>query len=66
MRIPDAQRLGYLLDLVGARALADPLAEWLSGRPRRSIFLRPDGARDRSELNRRWRVYPNEDVEADL
>ena len=66
VRLPDVQRLGYLLDRVGARKLADPLAEWISLRPRRAVLLRPGGSPDTSDLNRRWYILPNEVVEVDL
>jgi predicted transcriptional regulator of viral defense system len=65
-RLPEVQRLGYLLDLVGAEELAEPLAGWLSNRRRRAVLLRPDGTHKTHKLNRRWHVIPNEKVEVDL
>jgi len=65
-RLPEIQRLGHLLEHVGAVETARPLAEWLSGKPRRSVLLRPDGPRKFGKLDRRWRVVKNERIEADL
>jgi len=63
-RIPDVQRLGFLLDFVGETKLAEPMADWLRSRHPRKILLRPD--RPLSEfLNSRWRVLINEDLELD-
>ncbi len=65
VRIPDVQRLGYLLDAVGVSALADPLARWLQTRPRRAVRLRPGGQAN-VELEQRWHVLPNEELDIDL
>jgi len=61
--VPDVQRLGYLLDRLGEKQLADPLAEWLRGRRYRPILLAPGQAKDESPMDPRWRVFPNEEVE---
>jgi predicted transcriptional regulator of viral defense system len=65
VRIPDVQRLGYLLEAVGEHDLAEPLAEWLHSRHPRIVPLRPGGARH-FEADRRWRVLPNEELQVDL
>jgi predicted transcriptional regulator of viral defense system len=65
VRLPEVQRLGYLLDTVGKPELADPLADWLKQRPRRAVRLRPDGRRRTRKLDRRWHVLPNETIEVD-
>jgi predicted transcriptional regulator of viral defense system len=65
VRIPDVQRLGYLLDAVGEHDLAKPLAEWLHARHPRTVPLRPGGTGD-VEPDRRWRVVPNEELQVDL
>ena len=64
-KLPDVQRLGYLLDQVGHRQLAAPLRQWLKGRRYRAVPLRSGWeVRDRSP-DSRWRVIPNEEVEVD-
>ncbi len=65
VRIPDVQRLGYLLEAVGEHDLAEPLAEWLHARHPRIVPLRPGGA-GHVEADRRWRVLPNEELQVDL
>ena len=62
----DAQRLGWLLDLVGEGNLADALAKHLEGKrllPTPLTTVR--GASD-APLDARWRVLVNDDVEPDL
>lgn len=65
VRLPDVQRLGYLLDAVGQRELASPLAEWLATRHPRAVLLQPGEAAN-AEADPRWRVVPNTDVEVDV
>ena len=65
-RLPDVQRLGYLLDLVEEARLAGPLADWLAARRTTVVALRTDMTVDGYETDPRWRVIPNEDVEPDL
>jgi len=66
VRLPHIQRLGYLLDRIGAVALADPLASWLSLRPHRVVFLRPESPVGTSNPDQRWSILPNEPIEVDL
>jgi len=65
VRVPDIQRLGYLLDATGQGTIAAPLAEWLADQKPRSIPLQPDIAAD-SEPDRKWRVMPNVKLEMDV
>jgi len=65
VRLPDVQRLGYLLDLVGASDAAGTLHQWLRGRHPRVVPLR-SGTRVRAAIDARWHVLPNEKVEIDL
>jgi predicted transcriptional regulator of viral defense system len=65
VRLPDVQRLGYLLDAVGEGDLAGPLAKWLEARRPRAIRLRPGGPAD-VEIDRRWHVLPNVELEVDV
>jgi len=63
--VPDVQRLGYLLDLVRERELADALAQWLAERRFRPVLLARGQAVRRAKPDPRWRVLPNAEVEAD-
>ena len=65
VRLPDVQRLGYLLDAVGEGNLASPLAKWLEARRPRAILLRPGEPVD-VEIDRRWHVLPNVELEVDV
>lgn len=65
MRVPDVQRLGYLLDSAGEDDLALPLADWLETRRPRVVPLRTGGPAE-GTLVRRWHVLVNEELEADL
>ena len=65
VRIPDVQRLGYLLEAVGEHRLAEPLADWLRTRSPRAVPLRP-GSPAEAAPDPRWRVIPNEELEVEL
>jgi hypothetical protein len=65
VRLPDVQRLGYLLDAVGQGEIASPLAEWLAGRQPRAVPLHP-GEPAEVDLDGRWHVLPNVELEADI
>jgi predicted transcriptional regulator of viral defense system len=65
-KVTHAQRLGYLLDLVGQRSLSDPLAAWLRNRRARAVPLRGGGDATAGGSDNRWRVLPNEAVEVDV
>jgi predicted transcriptional regulator of viral defense system len=64
--VPDAQRLGYLLEQIERRELAAPLAAWHEARRRRPVLLAPGEAHGKAPPDRRWSVVPNVAVEADL
>lgn len=63
--LPNAQRLGYLLDLVGAGEAGAGLAEWVAEHRPRYRALRPDRPLGAAEKNRRWRLVINERIELD-
>ncbi len=65
VKLSDVQRLGYLLDAVGKDDLAAPLADWLKARNPRVVPLLP-AEPARAEINERWRVRPNADLEIEL
>lgn len=62
---PDVQRLGYVLDAVGEHELADPLAKWVKARKPRTVLLSPGEPR-RGEIDGRWRVRENFELEVDV
>lgn len=64
VRLPDVQRLGFILEAVGHDALAAPLSEWLSGRRPRAVWLQPGQPADVA-VNPRWNVLPNADLEVE-
>ncbi len=64
VRLPDVQRLGYVLDVLGEGNLAGPLSKWLDTRRPRAIPLRP-GEPANVEVDPRWHVLPNEELELD-
>lgn len=64
--IPDAQRLGYILDLVRQRRLSEPLHAWLRRKANRLQPLRPDLPVDgASHQSRRWSLAVNADIEVE-
>lgn len=67
VRLPDVQRLGHLLDTVGHREVAAPLAEWLAKKHPRAVLLEPGETADGGvDVDPRWRVVPNVELEVDL
>lgn len=63
--LPNAQRLGYLLDLVGSGDVGGGLADWIAERRPRYLVLRSDRPSGDSPKDRRWRVLVNEKIEVD-
>jgi predicted transcriptional regulator of viral defense system len=63
--IPTVQRLGYLLEEVGAEAIAGPFAVWLAKQPSRAIPLRPGRSTASAALNSRWNILANETIEVE-
>lgn len=63
--LPNAQRLGHLLDLVGAGELASGLAGWIADCCPRYLALRPDRPSDAAPKDGRWRLLVNETVEVE-
>lgn len=65
VRLPDVQRLGFLLDAVGKSELAGPLFEWLATKQPRAVLLQPGLAAD-GKADPRWHVLPNIELEVDV
>jgi predicted transcriptional regulator of viral defense system len=65
VRMPDVQRLGYLLSSLGEPGLADPLADWLIGKKARRVPLRTEGG-TKGVVDKRFHILVNEQLEIDL
>jgi predicted transcriptional regulator of viral defense system len=66
VQLPDVQRLGYLLSIIGEERLAEPLAAWLAQRRTTVVFLRTDLPKGDVKIDPIWRLYPNEQLDIDL
>jgi hypothetical protein len=64
--LSDVQRLGYLLEQLREKRLADPLVERLQTRRYRPILLAPGQAKGDSPIDPRWRIIPNAKVEVEF
>lgn len=64
--LPWAQRLGFLLELVGASDKSEILAEWVSGRSPAFCSLDPAGPGGEHPRDARWKLVVNTTVEPDL
>lgn len=64
--LPWAQRLGYLLERVEAPNLAAPLAEHVAAHAKEYVPLRSRKSIVRASRDSRWRLFVNEEVEADV
>ncbi len=60
-----AQRLGFLLDLVGVARLADPLAQWVETQRPSLVRLNPAQPERAAPRDHRWRLIVNDSVEPD-
>lgn len=63
---PVAQRLGYLLDLVGQEELTVPLHRLVSVRRSRPTPLMAGMNQKSTEADQRWNVIPNVEIESDV
>lgn len=64
--LPWAQRLGYLLERVGADAKAGPLKTYVQARAHESTLLLPSAPRGKAVRDERWKLFVNAHVEPDL
>jgi len=60
------QRLGYLLDHLGFATKTDDLARWLLEQKARPVLLDPNQKKGKSLLNKKWKLFENQKVEAEL
>lgn len=61
-----SQRLGFLLERVGAAEKAAPLKAWVRSHARDAAVLLPDAHRHDAERDREWKLYLNTSVEPEL
>lgn len=64
--VPWAQRLGYLLDQVGAADRTSPLAEHVASVVNETTALVPSAPANGAPYDKRWRLLANVEVEPDL
>ena len=58
-----AQRVGFLLEHVGARDKTGPLAAWIEAERPRLVTLRPDREAGGAPKDRHWKILVNEEIE---
>jgi len=63
--VPNAKRLGYLLDHVRARHVSEPLYTWIERQSCRYVPLRPGRSVAGAPEDRRWHVLVNEAIEVE-
>jgi hypothetical protein len=63
--VPNAKRLGYLLDRVGEKGLCEPLHTWIQRQSPRPVPLRPGRPLTDAPADRRWHVLVNQPIEAE-
>lgn len=65
VRLPDVQRLGFVLEAIDEHDLASPLADWLESRRPRTVLLHSGGPSD-AAVDKRWHIRPNVELDVDL
>ncbi len=63
--LSQVQRLGHILDRVGAGEVAGAIAQFIEKRRPRFVPLRSDRPARRAARDSRWRVSVNESIEAE-
>lgn len=64
--VPWAQRLGYLLEFVGAEAKTTALRNYVRQEARQSAALEPGASRSGSRRDSTWKLFINAEIEAEL
>lgn len=64
--VANVQRLGYLLDQFSESRITDLLHKWVSTKRIKYYTLRPRIPYENSPKDERWRLWINEEIEADL
>jgi hypothetical protein len=65
MKLPDVQRLGFLLDSLNEVKLSKSLESWLIKKSPRSVVLCRDAPQGKS-FDKRWHIYQNTELDSDL
>ena len=65
-RLPETQRLGWLLERGGFNAAAYPLHEWLSTQKKEYVPLALSSSIQGATRDSRWKLWLNEEIEEDL
>jgi len=65
-KLPDSQRLGYVLSSCGEESLAESLALWLERKRTAIIKLQRDKPAGDRQVDARFRLIPNEEIEPDI
>ncbi len=63
--VPNAQRLGYILDRVRARPLAEPLHRWVERQSPKVVPLRSYRRGQEAKENHRWHVLVDQPLEVE-
>ncbi len=64
--VPNARRLGYLLDhILSAPSLAKPISSWLESRPQRAVPLQTGRSTSGAPEDPHWHVLINRTIELD-
>lgn len=67
LELPDVQRLGYLLEIVGANVgIILFLKQWLKKKKPCLVPLRPDKGYEKNQKSMDWHLYINEKIETDI
>ena len=67
LELPDVQRLGYLLEFVGAHSgIISFLKQWIKKKNPSLALLRPDKDYEKNQKNMDWYLYINETIERDI
>lgn len=67
LELPDVQRLGYLLEIIKAKAsIIAFLKQWLKKRKPCLVPLRSDKGYEKNQKNVDWHLYINEKIETDI
>jgi predicted transcriptional regulator of viral defense system len=59
------QRLGFILDKIERVSLSDPLSKWLMQQRPRLVLLSTEKSAEQSQINERWRLKVNDDIEVE-
>ncbi len=64
--VPNAQRLGYILDQLGYKSLAEPLHKWIKQQGTRPVALRSESREAEGREEGRWHVLVGRELEVEV